>query len=340
MEKQIIITVIIIVSATLASQIYIQTPPLKLPPESIQAGPFHLNNTSYFWMKLIQQNRKNLPKNFSIYKNKYLFIKYNPQPSNKTMLEPLTTEPCGYIPSSGCFHEILNVSVKNYTGEKYCNLTTYNPMLYNIPRWNSKIRLPGNITYHTDSQSLYFFGLTTLITKVTLKTNCSNSFNLLNAMSTTFFRLRTNDFNRTRSLFRRLKRKQTSGSTNIHNSSNYNDTFTNPVSSNNLKKYATWMYLDLNRRLPMWCNSKRNYSAQIVTNSTVYTPYGNLDLSELYTPSYNTTNITTFKKQYSSELIQEYLDALFFIKQIDHNITVHSRFENSMFFSNLSWWTP
>ncbi|AEV80769.1 envelope glycoprotein O [Aotine betaherpesvirus 1] len=316
--------------------------PLTFPSEAVPAGPFETNLTSYFWIKLGYSSQA-MPPNYTYNitdKDKYLLVQYTPKITNnnasfqglQVLTSPLANKPCGYMPSSGCFNEILNISVRNNTGEKYCELLTYNPMLYNVPRWNVQILLPPNTTYYTDSQSIYFFGLTTLITKVALKKNCSNSFHLLNAMSNMFFRLKMENDSKITSLFRRVKRRLKSAPSSLnttiytlnHNSTNgtfLNGNISNPqieklttLYADHLKTYAIWMYTDLTRR--PWCEQQpQNYSLQIINDTAPDTPYGKLNMSTLYSPSpVNETktgfNMTAELRHHLTELLKEYLDAL------------------------------
>ncbi|AAM00713.1 envelope glycoprotein O [Panine betaherpesvirus 2] len=171
----------------------------KFPKRYILAGPKTMNVT-YLWLDFYSNQLR---------RARYVYSKYDNVTKNITFLLP----PCGNVPSMRCLSEMLNISIsrRNETGENDddCrNFTTYNPMLYNVPRWNTLITV-GSQRISVDSQTVYFMGLSALILRY-VQRNCTSSFYLANAMSRNMFRV-PKYFNSTKlkNTMRKLKRKQT-----------------------------------------------------------------------------------------------------------------------------------
>ncbi len=162
----------------------------------ILAGPTNKHNITYFWFDFYGPSYRK-PSN-------YVMCKYNHTNTSLTIIPP----PCGSVPSMKCLSEMINISLHNDTGEETCNLTTtFNPMLYNVPRWVTKIYLGEDYTL-MDSQTIYFLGLSEAIFRNLLRHNCTKSFYLTNAMSRNLFRAPKISLWKLKQGMRRLKRKQ------------------------------------------------------------------------------------------------------------------------------------
>ncbi|AKI29772.1 envelope glycoprotein O [Mandrillus leucophaeus cytomegalovirus] len=271
------------------------------------AGPIRNDSITYFWYDFHGPwNRK---------PTKYILSKYNHTAKQMSIIPP----PCGSIPSMTCLSQMLNISLHNDTGEGPCNLTTtFNTMLFNIPRWTTKIYVSSSIVA-IDSQTLYFLGLSAAVFRQ-LRQNCSESFYLTNAMSRNLFRGRVS-LTKLKNTFRRLKRKQHDKHSKKHNKSvnyttaipmtsntninNTNDTIFNasevfkpPIFITQLKDMVTWIYTTLRYTEHPFCTNVpkdrpsafRNHTHQIVYNATPLSIHGYINLTSLYhiPPPYET----------------------------------------------------
>nr|ABY48954.1 glycoprotein O [Human betaherpesvirus 5]ABY48957.1 glycoprotein O [Human betaherpesvirus 5]ABY48958.1 glycoprotein O [Human betaherpesvirus 5] len=168
----------------------------KFPQDYILAGPIRNDSITHMWFDFYStQLRKPA---------KYVYSEYN-HTAHKITLRP---PPCGTVPSMNCLSEMLNVSKRNDTGEKGCgNFTTFNPMFFNVPRWNTKLYIGSN-KVNVDSQTIYFLGLTALLLRYAQR-NCTRSFYLVNAMSRNLFRVpKYINGTKLKNTMRKLKRKQ------------------------------------------------------------------------------------------------------------------------------------
>ncbi|AZV24011.1 envelope glycoprotein O [Human betaherpesvirus 5] len=168
----------------------------EFPRYYILAGPIQNNSVTYLWFDFYStQLRKPA---------KYVFSEYNHTAKTITFRPPS----CGTVPSMTCLSEMLNVSKRNDTGEQGCgNFTTFNPMFFNVPRWNTKLYV-GSKKVNVDSQTIYFLGLTALLLRYAQR-NCTHSFYLVNAMSRNLFRVpKYINGTKLKNTMRKLKRKQ------------------------------------------------------------------------------------------------------------------------------------
>nr|UBQ34185.1 envelope glycoprotein O [Human betaherpesvirus 5] len=168
----------------------------EFPQYYILAGPIQNYSITYLWFDFYStQLRKPA---------KYVYSQYNHTAKTITFRPP----PCGTVPSMTCLSEMLNVSKRNDTGEQGCgNFTTFNPMFFNVPRWNTKLYV-GPTKVNVDSQTIYFLGLTALLLRYAQR-NCTHSFYLVNAMSRNLFRVpKYINGTKLKNTMRKLKRKQ------------------------------------------------------------------------------------------------------------------------------------
>ncbi|AHJ81953.1 envelope glycoprotein O [Human betaherpesvirus 5] len=175
---------------------FITTELKKFPLYYILAGPIRNESVTHLWFDFYStQLRKPA---------KYVYSMYN-QTAQKITFRP---PPCGTVPSMNCLSEMLNVSKRNDTGEEGCgNFTTFNPMFFNVPRWNTKLYV-GSTKVNVDSQTIYFLGLAALLLRYAQR-NCTRSFYLVNAMSRNLFRVpKYINGTKLKNTMRKLKRKQ------------------------------------------------------------------------------------------------------------------------------------
>ncbi|QTT58594.1 envelope glycoprotein O [Human betaherpesvirus 5] len=261
----------------------------RFPDNYILAGPIQNDSITYMWFDFYStQLRKPA---------KYVYSEYN-QTGRKMRFRPPS---CGTVPSMGCLSEMLNVSFRNNTGEESCvNLTTFNPMFFNVPRWNTKLYV-GSTKVNVDSQTIYFLGLAALLLRYAQR-NCTRSFYLVNAMSRNLFRVpKYINGTKLKNTMRKLKRKQapvkepqkkskksqstttpsfytTSTTFNVTNVT-YSATttarrtptstiayrpdssFMKSIMTTQLRDLATWVYTTLRYRQDPFCRSDRNRTA-------------------------------------------------------------------------------
>ncbi|AKI26569.1 envelope glycoprotein O [Human betaherpesvirus 5] len=168
----------------------------EFPYYYILAGPIRNESVTHLWYDFYStQLRKPA---------KYVYSMYN-HTTRKITFKPPS---CGAVPSMTCLSEMLNVSKRNDTGEEGCgNFTTFNPMFFNVPRWNTKLYV-GPTKVNVDSQTIYFLGLTALLLRYAQR-NCTHSFYLVNAMSRNLFRVpKYINGTKLKNTMRKLKRKQ------------------------------------------------------------------------------------------------------------------------------------
>ncbi|QQL09704.1 Ba103 [Baboon cytomegalovirus] len=257
---------------------------ITMPDKNIiLAGPIDNRSVTYFWLDFYGPYRK--PSN-------YVMCKYNHTNTSLTIIPP----PCGSIPSMKCLSEMINISLHNNTGEEECTLnTTFNPMLYNVPRWTTKVYLGKDYTF-IDSQTIYFLGLSAAIFRNLLRHNCTKSFYLTSAMSRNLFRAPKISLWKLKQGMRRLKRKQRPDPTNknkkqlkrsdntttnaptITPNNTYNNTeinttalvtnasetfnFKPPVIIKHLQNMVTFVYTTLRYAEKAFCDTKRDRSRQ------------------------------------------------------------------------------
>ncbi|AFR56061.1 envelope glycoprotein O [Human betaherpesvirus 5] len=259
----------------------------QFPPNSILAGPIRNHSITHLWFDFhTTQLRKPA---------KYVYSEYNHTGQKITFRPPS----CGTIPSMTCLSEMLNVSRRNNTGEENCgNFTTFNPMFFNVPRWNTKLYV-GPSKVNVDSQTIYFLGLAALLLRYAQR-NCTRSFYLVNAMSRNIFRVpKYINSTKLKNTMRKLKRKQapvkpiskksrvstttpyssyTSTIFNVSTNVTYSpivptriptstigyrpdENFMKSILTTQLKDLATWVYTTLRYRDEPFCKPNRNRTA-------------------------------------------------------------------------------
>ncbi|AEV80427.1 envelope glycoprotein O [Cercopithecine betaherpesvirus 5] len=262
------------------------TIPLSRLPDKhlLLAGPVRNESVTYFWYDFYSPILRQ--------PNKYVMCKYNRTNSTMTLVPP----PCGSIPSMNCLSEMINMSLHNDTGEESCTLnTTFNPMLYNIPRWTTILYLDAKNIF-LDSQTIYFLGLSEAIFRNLRRHNCTKSFYLINAMSRNLFRNSRVSLWKLKQTMRRLKRRQkpidktkskkskrsinntttapnatvlptiftstTYKLENMTNSLNTSETFKPPIFISQLKDMVTWFYTTIRYTQKAFCKESRDRKRQ------------------------------------------------------------------------------
>ncbi|QQL10220.1 Ja103 [Japanese cytomegalovirus] len=332
---------------------YAYTLPMPHLPDKniILAGPIQNTSITYFWYDFYGPFLRK-PSN-------YVMCKYNHTNSSMTLVPP----PCGSVPSMKCLSEMINVSLHNDTGEQSCNLTTtFNPMLYNIPRWTTKVYISENIII-LDSQSIYFLGLGEVIFRHLLRYNCTKSFYLTNAMSRNLFRLPRVSLWKLKQTMRRLKRRlkpeknttqknkrrssrsannttvtptpiATTQTTHINTTLNDTETFKLPILITQLQTMITWFYTMLRYDQTPFCKATRdrtrqsawaNHTRQVLYNDTVSSIHGAINLTNLYNtpPPYNTND--TLNSSLFIDPLWDHIDSLVFLEEIRQNNSIDTR---------------
>ncbi|AAZ80605.1 Rh103 [macacine betaherpesvirus 3] len=329
---------------------YAYTIPMPKFPDKYRmlAGPINNQSITYFWYDFnALQHRQ--PSN-------YIMCKFNHTNSSMLLVPP----PCGSIPSMNCLSEMINISLHNDTGEQACDVnTTYNPMLYNVPRWTTRIYVGKNIVI-LDSQSIYFLGLSEVIFRNLLRYNCSKSFYLTNAMSRNLFkfphitlwklkqgmrrlhRRRKPKKNNTQKRSRRSANNTTTNTptvtTKLHNNSQENvdtsENYTLPIFVKQLQDMVTWLYTTIRYNQEPFCDKSRNrerqsawanHTRQILYNDTVWSIHGTVNLTTLYeiTPPYS--NTTQINSSLFIDPLWDHIDSLAFKEEIKRNTSIERR---------------
>lgn len=187
--------------------------------------------------------------------------------------------PCGYIPSEGCFRSMLNISIRGSRSVKDCDKTAYSPILQNIPRWGINITIQRPMTYVIDSQNLIYLGLSTIIQKIFSKENCSRNMVYINALQKNLFSTSQLEDTRITQLFQRLRIPK-SVTSNKYRRSNASA----PMTARQFSDYGILSYYFLS--LGQNCIIRELYERQIEAgNRTMLTRYGPFDISSLYETS-------------------------------------------------------
>ncbi|AEV80610.1 envelope glycoprotein O [Cercopithecine betaherpesvirus 5] len=313
----------------------------------ILAGPIRNTSITYFWYDFYSPILRQ--------PNNYVMCKYNHTNSSMTLIPP----PCGSVPSMHCLSDMINISLHNDTGEESCKLnTTFNPMLYNIPRWTTTLYIGANRIF-IDSQTIYFLGLSEVIFKNLLRHNCTKSFYLTNAISRHVFRVPRVSLWKLKQTMRRLKRRQkiekdtqkkrSRRSTNITTTiiptilttnttddknktvlpTNSSETFyfKSPVIITQLQTMVTWLYTSLRYKQKEFCKDSKNrtrqsawanHTRQILYNDTAWSIHGNINLTDLYVTIPPYTNNTIMNSLFIDPL-WDYIVSLDFIEKIQQN---------------------
>ncbi|QQL09879.1 Ba103 [Baboon cytomegalovirus] len=314
----------------------------RLPDKNvIFAGPIRNTSITYFWYDFYSPILRK--------PNKYVMCKYNHTNSSMTLVPP----PCGSVPSMECLSSMLNISMQNDTGEEPCKLnTTFNPMLYNIPRWTTMIYV-GADPVTISSEDIYFLGLGEIIFRNLLRHNCTKSFHVTNAISRHLFRIPRVSLWKLKQTMRRLKRRQTEKHKKTQKAGNtttalpttqttYNYTnatipqenisetfyFKPPVIITQLKTMITWFYTSLRYKQKPFCKQSRNkkrqsawanHSRQILYNDTVWTIHGKINFTDLYYTLPPYTANTTINSSLFITPLWDHIDSLSFIEEIRQN---------------------
>lgn len=256
--------------------------------------------------------------NWRPWKNRiYAFCSYEAHSKNLTVL----AEPCGRIPSDGCLNAMLNVSVRRGDPQRRCEDTVYNPMLYNIPRWGIHVIISGTLRHLSDSQSIIYMGLSTLINKLLISENCSHSTIFPNALRRNLFQTYVTD-TQTKDFFTKLKFVRDT------NSTTFKRYMVNqpPITPRQFSDLTVLMYYLFS--FGPSCEIRDLYNEYITSrNSTAWTRYGYVNISSLYIPSpFNMTsgNATAPRAPITGVLEMLYLKK-FFYRHAGHNLTVHRR---------------
>lgn len=238
----------------------------------LQAAPLLQDGTMPIWFAL--NNRARSSKN-----RFYVYSWYNKTNVTLTMKD----EPCGKLPSVGCLSKMLNVTIKHADQVQYCNKQIYNPLLFNVPRWGVNVSFPSSarVNHSTDSQSIIYLGLSSLLRQLLGKENCSKSTVLLNPLEHNLVKPYVSE-NRTKLLFRRLKITRTHETKNYASVSTPNYYAPAPLSVRQFCDYTVLMYyLFYNNHLA--CSLRALYAFRLFSgNRTIDTHYGQFNISSLY----------------------------------------------------------
>lgn len=274
----------------------------------LTAAPFS-HNKSLIWFPFNNWR----PANERIYG----FCSYDASSKNLTVL----AEPCGRIPSDGCLNAMLNVSVRRGDPQRRCEDKVYNPMLYNIPRWGVHVIISKTLRHLSDSQSIIYMGLSTLINQLLIVENCSHSTIFPNALQRNLFRTSVS-VNQTKEFFQKLKFVRD------ENSTTFKRYMVNqpPITPRQFSDLTVLMYYLFS--FGPSCEIRDLYNEYITSrNSTAWTRYGYVNISSLYIKSpFNMTvgNATAPRAPITGVLEMLYLKK-FFYRNAGHNLTVHRR---------------
>lgn len=226
--------------------------------------------------------------------------------------------PCGHIPSVGCLRQMSQLALRYHNDEKVCKRWTYNPMLFDMPRWDLAITVPGYATpFKVDTQAFIQMALSSTIVD-TVRRNCSQGVTLIGALKRNLFKTRVSP-ERLKTFFRRLRIAP-----NYDASKFANTTPSAPLSVQQLSEYTVLMYQIFNAGSS--CNARRNLENDLLGNKTVLiTPNGAFNITHLYrTPTWATFDNTTISRIGSNNPTDYYLKTYLQGLKVKHRIDLHS----------------
>lgn len=242
---------------------------------SLLQAESRFNNITPFWFPL---NTKQ-PRWQQYYALSWYF------PNNKSVR--LISEPCGTIPSEGCFRQMLNLSIRTSDTQRYCARTVYNTMLHDIPRWTVNVSLSRkNSPRPVDSHTLIYLALSSLLTNLLNTENCYQSVISIHALRKNLFTVPV-PANITKRLFNRLKipRNATSNKFPRTNTSL-------PVTVRQFSDMTILMFYRLYTHFS--CSAATLYGKTLndTRNATVYTIFGPFNATSLLPGNVTVNDIT------------------------------------------------